>query len=141
MRPMLYQAPSPITQPASASAATAAIGYSPCAANAPAAISVGRTGTGAPRRSASVLPNTRRRPYSFSNPSKSDLPAFLLEDLLHRRALQHAVLESGVVLHARDRQLAANAPGVEDQRVRIEHRVLFAEPLAPGVHLVDLLEV
>src|SRR5205807_1738989 len=36
---------------------------------------------------------------------------------------------------------APQAPRIEDERVRIQHGVFVREPLAAGVHLVDLLEI
>ena len=55
--------------------------------------------------------------------------------------LEHAVLVRGVVLELAHRQLAAHAPGVEDEGVGIEHGIFIGQPFAPGQHAVDLLQI
>ena len=58
-----------------------------------------------------------------------------------RGALDHAVLERGVVLELAHGQLAPDTPGVEDEAVGIEHGVLISEPFAPRQPVIDLLQV
>src|SRR5438309_638663 len=69
------------------------------------------------------------------------LDTLIGDDALHGRALRHAVLQGGVVLQLRHRQLALFAPGVEHQGIGVEHRIFVGQPLAPRVHAVDLLQV
>ena len=87
----------------------------------------------------SWLEGAGQLPFGFMNIWSVDL--LVLHDALDRRALDHAVLERGVVLELAHRQLAPHAPGVEHEAIGIEHRVLVAEPFAARQHAVDLLQV
>src|SRR5262245_33307181 len=73
--------------------------------------------------------------------TKSDFDALVGDHALHRGALDHPVLERRVVLELGHGQLASQAPCVEHESVRVEHRVLVREPLAVREHAVDLLHV
>jgi hypothetical protein len=55
------------------------------------------------------------------SPNFSNLEALVGDHELHRRALEHAVLESAVVLELRHRQLAPHAPHVEHEGIGVEH--------------------
>src|SRR5581483_6467970 len=88
--------------------------------------------------SASAHATTRTKRRIFRS---LDLHPLVRDHALHRLALEHAVLVRGVVLQLGDRQLAPHAPDVEHERVRVEHRVLVADPLAAREHAVDLLQV
>src|ERR1700722_4624910 len=72
-----------------------------------------------------------RRPADVSH-----LDLFVLGNALHGRSLHHAILEGGVVLELAHGQLAAQAPGVEDERIGIEDREPLGEPLAAVEHSV-----
>src|SRR5271156_3383061 len=72
---------------------------------------------------------------------RSKLHLLLLDHALDRGTLQHAILESRVVLEFRHRQFAAHAPGVEDEAIRIEDGIAVGEPLPPVETRVELLEV
>src|SRR5262249_37967758 len=85
--------------------------------------------------------DSKLRP-AFRGPERlRELDPLLDQPALHRWPLRHAVLERGVVRQVHDRQLAPHAPDVEHEGVGVEHRVRPGEPLAPGVHPVDLLQV
>src|SRR5215472_7394910 len=71
----------------------------------------------------------------------SDLDLLVLDHAFDRGARDHAVLERGVVLELSHRQLAAHAPGVEHEAIRIDHGIFVAEPLAPSEPPVDLFEI
>src|SRR6516164_5638415 len=72
---------------------------------------------------------------------RSDLDLLVLHHPFDGGTLEHALLERGVVLELRHRQLAAESPGVEDEAIGIEHGVLVAEPFPSRQLAVDLLQV
>src|SRR6266480_4843372 len=72
---------------------------------------------------------------------RSGLDLLLLDHPLDGRTLQHAVPERRVVLELSHRQLTAHTPRVEDEAVRIEHGILFREPLPPRQHAIDLMQI
>src|SRR5215470_12290307 len=72
---------------------------------------------------------------------RSDLDLLVLDDAFDRGTLEHAILERRVVLELPHRQLAAHAPGVEHEAVRIDHGVLVAEPFPARELAVDLLQI
>src|SRR5262249_57606346 len=73
--------------------------------------------------------------------ARSDLDLLVLHHAFDGGTLEHAVLERGVVLELRHRQLAAESPGVEDEAIGIEHGGLVAEPFPSRQLAVDLLQV
>src|SRR5262249_15605876 len=83
----------------------------------------------------------RTQPLRTQTLSRSHLDLLVLERALHRRPRHHAILERGVVLELAHWQLAAHTPGVEHERVGIDHGVLVAYPFASGEPAVDLLQV
>src|SRR5512132_2392402 len=72
---------------------------------------------------------------------RSDLDLLVLDDAFGGGTREHAILERRVVLELSHRQLAAHAPSVEHEAIRIDHRILVAEPFPPRESLVDLLQV
>ena len=86
-------------------------------------------------------PGTVEKAMAVAVATASELDLLLLDHALDRRTLHHPVLERRVVLEFRHRQLAAHAPGVEHEAVRIDHGVAVGEPLPPGKLLVDLLQI
>src|SRR5271157_4003512 len=64
-----------------------------------------------------------------------------LKHLLDRRALQHPVLEGGVVPELLDRHTVMLAPAVDDERVGVGGGILRAQhPLFAGSEGVELLQ-
>src|SRR5262249_28454084 len=72
---------------------------------------------------------------------RSNLDLLVLHHALDGGTLEHAVLEHGVILELRHRQLAADSPGVEDEAIGIEHGVLVGKPFPSRQLAVDLLQV
>ena len=80
-----------------------------------------------------VVRKRSRDAVGIDAPYLSDLELLILDHAAHRGALQHAVLEGGVVFQLDHRQLAAHAPSVEDEAIGVEHGVLaVGEPLSTG---------
>src|SRR6266540_1919592 len=65
---------------------------------------------------------------------RSHLDLLVRSHALDGGTLKHPVLERRVVLHLPHGELAADAPGVEHEAVRIEHRVLLGKPVESGQH-------
>src|SRR5262245_34574883 len=71
----------------------------------------------------------------------SNLHLFIGEHARDGGACQHAILKRTIGLQVPDRQLAPQAPGVEGERVGIEHGVLVGKPLPAAQGAIDLLKV
>src|SRR5260370_40343093 len=83
----------------------------------------------------------RHRPAETQSPTRSERDLLFLHHASNSRTLEHAVLEPGVILKLVHRELAANAPGVEDEAIRIDHRILVGKPFAPRQHAIALLQL
>src|SRR5262245_19745408 len=97
-----------------------------------------------PHKGAGSAPSARLHSASSAaerGAARSDLDLLVLDDAPDGGTLEHAVLEGGVILELRHRQLAAHAPGVEDEAIGIDHGIFVAEPFASGEPAVDLLQV
>ena len=87
------------------------------------------------------IPVFRKIMHELSDRRRLHLDLLVLDHAADGGPLEHAVLERGVVLELAHRQLAAHAPGVEDEAVGIEHGIFVGKPFAPGQHAVDLLQI
>src|SRR5438128_3096412 len=102
-------------------------------------------GPGSPPPAFQTSPCTTAPPrvarVSSPRARRSHLDLLVRDHALHGGALEHAVLERGVVLELAHRQLAAHAPAVEHEAIGIEHGILVAEPFPARQHAVNLLEI